>query len=140
DHVAARGGRRQPAGEGEPRLGRVELGERGVQHDRELAGPRVDALLEPRARELELGEHAIGDVGVTLVVARHERLGGGVDPDHVHPTLAAWMRMLCRAFCLQSNWRTSRRATVRCGPRSWPPTTRPSRPRSTRSWRPPAWS
>jgi hypothetical protein len=53
-----------------------------VQDDLELAGPGVEALLEPRARELELREHALGVLAVALVVARHERLGGGIDPSH----------------------------------------------------------
>ena len=82
DDVAARGRRGEAARERDPGLGGVELGGRGVQHHLELAGPRLEALLEPRARELELGEHALGVVGVALVVARDERVRGGVDPGH----------------------------------------------------------
>ena len=119
DDVPARGGRRQPPCDRQPRLRRVQLGGAGVQHHRRARPAAFEALLEARAGELELREHAGRVVFVTLVVARHERLGGGVDPGHVGPTLATWMRELCRVFCVQSNWRTRHPATASCGARSW---------------------
>ena len=82
DDVAARRGRGEAARDRQPRLRGVELRDRGVQDDRELAGARVEALLEPRAGELELRQHARGVLLVALVVAREEGLGGGVDPGH----------------------------------------------------------
>ena len=82
DDVAARRGRGEAARDGQPRLGGVELRHRGVQDDGELAGARVEPLLQPRARELELRQHACGILLVALVMAREERLGGGVDPGH----------------------------------------------------------
>ena len=74
DDVAARGRRRPRALEHEPRLGGVELGARGVEHDRELPDLDPEPLLEPRPRVLELGEDALGVLRVALVVARDERL------------------------------------------------------------------
>ena len=82
DHVAARGGVRARALEREPRLGRVELGARGVEDDRELAGLDPEPPLELPTGVLELREHALRVLRVALVVARDERLGGGLDPAH----------------------------------------------------------
>jgi hypothetical protein len=45
-----------------------------MEHDRQLAGPRLEALLQPGARVLELGEHPDDVIGVAFVVARHERV------------------------------------------------------------------
>ena len=74
DDVAPRRGRGQAARERQPRLRGVELGGRGVQDHRELPGRGVEALLQPRARELELREHARRVLLVALVVARDEGL------------------------------------------------------------------
>ena len=74
DDVAAGGRGGTGALEREPGLGGVELGARGVQDDRELAGFGVEPALEVAAGVLELGEHALGVVGVALVVAGDERL------------------------------------------------------------------
>ena len=73
DIAAGRGGR-QAARQGHPGLCGVQLGERGVQHHLELPDVRLEALLEPRTGELELGEHPFGIRRVAHVVARHERL------------------------------------------------------------------
>ena len=54
-----------------------------MQDDRELAGLGAQAALQPRARVLELREHALGVFGVALVVARHEGLGWGLEPGHL---------------------------------------------------------
>ena len=85
DDVATRRGRGQTARQRQPRLGGVELGGRGVQDDLELARPRLEALLETGASELELREHARRILLVARVVAGHERLGSGVDPGHSPP-------------------------------------------------------
>jgi hypothetical protein len=53
-----------------------------VQHHRQLADLDREPLLEPRARVLELRQHALRVVAVALVVAGDERLGCGLDP---HP-------------------------------------------------------
>ena len=82
DHVTARGGVRARALEREPRLGCVELGARGVEDDRELAGLDPEPPLELPTGVLELREHALRVLRVALVVARDERLGGGLDPAH----------------------------------------------------------
>ena len=67
-----------------------------MQDDLELAGPGVEALLEPRPRELELREHALGVLGVALVVARDEGLGGGVDPGHASQRgRRFWISLAC---------------------------------------------
>ena len=81
DEVAASRRRRQPPLERQPGLGGVELRGRAVHDDGELAEPLREALVEPRAGVLELGEHAL-DVGrVALVVARDEASsGGGLEP------------------------------------------------------------
>jgi hypothetical protein len=65
---------RQAARKRHPGLRGVQLGQRGVQHHLQLTDVRLEALLEPRAGELELGEHALGVRRVAHVVARHERL------------------------------------------------------------------
>ena len=83
-----------PPLERQPRLGGVELRGRAVHDDRELARAAREALVEPRARVLELGEHAL-DVGrVALVVARDEGVGGGFEPGQVRPDSARPRRAL----------------------------------------------
>ena len=82
DHVAPGGGRGQPALQGDPGLRRVELGRRAVQHHRQLAHLHLEALLQPFARVLELGQHALGVRRVALVVARDEGLRCGLGPGH----------------------------------------------------------
>ena len=75
DEVAPPGRRRQPPLERQPRLGGVELRGRPVHDDRQLPEPLGEARVEPRARVLELCEHAL-DVGrVALVMARDEGVG-----------------------------------------------------------------
>ena len=82
DDVAARGGRGQPARDRQPRLRRVELREARVQHDRELAGARVETLLQAHAGMLELGEDALDVVDVAIVMPSHEGLGRAFHPRH----------------------------------------------------------
>jgi len=78
DEVAAAGGGGQPALDGQPGLGRVELGACAVDDDGELPDRLGEAGVEPPARVLELREDALDVGGVALVVARDERLRGGL--------------------------------------------------------------
>ena len=50
---------------------------------------RRAAARAARPRVLELGEHALRVVGIALVVARDERLGGGLEPAHGRRIVAA---------------------------------------------------
>ena len=89
DDVATCGGGGAGALERQPRLGRIELGAGGVDDDRELAGSEVEPPLELPPRVLELGEDALRVVGIAVVVARDERLGGGLEPAHARRIVAA---------------------------------------------------
>ena len=112
DHVAAGGRRGAGAQDRQPRLGGVELGARRVQDDGELAGLGLQAALEARAGVLELGEDAPGVVGVALVVAGDERLGGGLDPAHAGGDCGGYSRPARQA---STSWSMNLQRLVRAG-------------------------
>ena len=82
DEVAPPGRRGEAALERQPGLRGVELRRRAVQHDGQLADAGREALVEPRARVLELREHAVGVGRVAGRVAGDERRRRRLDPGH----------------------------------------------------------
>jgi hypothetical protein len=80
DEIAPAGGLGERALHAQPRLRGGELRGGAVQHDRELTDALREPGVEPAAGVFELGQHALGIRVVARVVARGERVRGGLDP------------------------------------------------------------